>query len=113
TSVLYATPEERPARRADEGTLGEQFDEAAEAYKVLSDEQQRLSAMNWENGPRLIRGVAGSGKTVVLANNLARRLERMLVANQEGLLFGGRPAGPRPRLLAVCFNRTLAPFIEK
>jgi hypothetical protein len=110
TSVLYATPEERPQRSTDEGTLGEQFDEAAEAYKVLSDEQQRLSIMNWENGPRLIRGVAGSGKTVVLANNLARRLERMLVANQEGL-FGSQPS--RPRLLAVCFNRTLAPFIEK
>ncbi len=110
TSVLYCSPQEREPRRADEGTLGEQFDEAAEAYKVLSDEQQRLSAMNWENGPRMVRGVAGSGKTVVLANNLARRLERMLMAAQENL-FG--PPAARPRLLAVCFNRTLAPFIEK
>lgn len=110
TSVLYATPEDRQQRRAEEGTLGEQFDDAAESYKVLSEEQQRLSAMNWENGPRLVRGVAGSGKTIVLANNLARRLERMLAASQEGL-FGDRP--PAPRLLAVCFNRTLAPFIEK
>jgi hypothetical protein len=109
TSVLYATTEDRGPRRAREGTLGEQFDEAAEAYKALSDEQQRLSAMDWSSGPRLVRGVAGSGKTIVLANNLARRLERMLIAAQEGL-FG---AGPRPRLLAVCFNRTLAPFIEK
>lgn len=110
TSVLYATPEDRQLRRTDEGTLGEQFDEAAEAYKALSDEQQRLSAMHWDSGPRLVRGVAGSGKTVVLANNLARRLERMLIANQEGL-FGATP--PRPRLLAVCFNRTLAPHIGK
>jgi superfamily I DNA and RNA helicase len=108
--VLYATPEDRQQRRTGEGTLGEQFDEAAEAYKVLSDEQQRLSAMNWEGGPRQVRGVAGSGKTIVLANNLARRIERMLIGAQEGL-FGPQPA--RPRLLAVCFNRTLAPFIEK
>jgi hypothetical protein len=110
TSVLYADPDDRPGRRADEGTLGEQFDEAAEAYKVLSDEQQELSVANWDSGPRLVRGVAGSGKTVVLANNLARRLERTLLAAADGL-FGDKPA--RPRLLAVCFNRTLAPFLEK
>ncbi len=105
-----------PARRIassgarGKGRWGRYFDEAAEASKALSEEQQRLSAMNWENGPRLVRGVAGSGKTVVLANNVARRVERMLIANQEGL-FGAKP--PRPRLLAVCFNRTLVPFIQK
>ena len=35
SSVLYATSEVRTARRVDEGVLGEQFDEAAEAYKQL------------------------------------------------------------------------------
>jgi hypothetical protein len=110
TSVLYCTPREREARRTSEGTLGRQFDEAAEAYKKLSDDQQRLSAANWEGGPRQIRGVAGSGKTIVLANNLARCLERKLADAGEGL-FGDRPA--QPRILAVCFNRTLAPFIRK
>jgi superfamily I DNA/RNA helicase len=110
TSVLYAGPEEREHRKAAEGTLGEQFDEAAESYKNLSEEQQRLSAMDWQEGPRLVRGVAGSGKTVVLANNLARRLERMLIARTEDM-FNARSA--KPRLLAVCFNRTLAPFLEK
>ena len=59
TSVLYCDPEDREARRTHEGTLGEQFDEAAESYKTLSDEQQKLSSMNWESGPRLVRGVAG------------------------------------------------------
>jgi hypothetical protein len=108
-SVLYATPEERPARSACEGTLGLHFDRVADGEKQLSDEQQRLSAMDWESGPRLVRGVAGSGKTVVLANNLARRLERMLVAQQEGLYA----AETKPRLLAVCFNRSLAPHIER
>jgi hypothetical protein len=110
TSVLYAGPQEREPRRASEGTLGEQFDEAAESYKNLSEDQQRLSAMDWQEGPRLVRGVAGSGKTVVLANNLARRLERMLLARTENL-FDAKSAPPR--LLAVCFNRTLAPFLEK
>lgn len=106
SSVLYHRPEEREARRVAEGTLGEVFDEAAETYKTLSEEQQRLSAQNWHEGPRLVRGVAGSGKTIVLANNLARRLQRCL---QEQGLF----ANQSPRLLAVCNNRSLVPFLQK
>lgn len=97
----------RPARPTKhEGSLGEQFDLAAASYRRLSDEQQRLAEQLWEEGPRLVRGVAGSGKTVVLAHNCARRLARMAEA-ADGL-FGGRP----PRVLAVCFNRTLAPLIR-
>ncbi|MEX1026861.1 MAG: hypothetical protein WD049_02470, partial [Candidatus Paceibacterota bacterium] len=107
SSVLYHQPEDREARRVDEGTLGEFFDDAAETYKTLSDDQQRLSAQNWAEGPRLIRGVAGSGKTIVLANNLARRLQCSL-RNQS--LFDD----PTPtRLLAVCNNRSLVPFLKK
>lgn len=108
SSVLYHVPEEREARRVPEATLGELFDEAAESYKTLSDEQQKLSSQDWSGGPRLVRGVAGSGKTIVLANNLARRLSRGL--GDGGTLF---ETGERPRLLAVCYNRTLAPFIKQ
>jgi hypothetical protein len=110
TSVLYCSPRERQPRQAGRQTLGGKFDEAAEAYKELSADQQRLSMMNWEGGPRQIRGVAGSGKTIVLAINLARCLERKLADAGEGL-FGAQPS--RPRILAVCFNRTLAPFLRK
>jgi hypothetical protein len=109
SSVLYQLPEERESRRVPVAVLGELFDEAAEAYKTLSDEQQRLSSQNWTGGPRLIRGVAGSGKTIVLANNLARRLQR--THGTEELLFAA-PMG-NPKYLAVCYNRTLAPFIQE
>ncbi len=109
SSVLYPEPRERPARQAGEGTLGELFDEAAESYKTLSEDQQRLSSQNWDEGPRLVRGVAGSGKTIVLANNLARRLARSM--QQTGSLHD--PAPRPPRLLAVCFNRALVPFLKK
>jgi len=106
TSVLYASRNTRPQRSTREGTLGEQVDEAAEAYKELSDDQKRLSEMDWEGGPRLVRGVAGSGKTIVLANNLARRFARMRRGEELFQMARG------PRTLAVCFNRTLAPFIR-
>jgi len=46
SSVLYHEPEEREARRVPEATLGELFDDAAESYKTLSDEQQRLSSQD-------------------------------------------------------------------
>jgi hypothetical protein len=158
-SVLYIGADERKARKKQKAasqtapspqvaesvpspapTLGEQFDEAAEAYKALTDEQQRLSEQDWRGGPRLVRGVVGSGKTVVLANNLARRLARAAAAAEEKALPlppdaddappaaspkrtpkakakatpPSEPAHPRrERVLAVCFNRLLAPFIRR
>ncbi|MCA9031019.1 MAG: NERD domain-containing protein [Planctomycetaceae bacterium] len=108
TSVLFPIPEERPQRRVRETTLGEMFDEGAEVYKVLSDEQQKLSAQFWERGPRIVRGVAGSGKTIVLANNLARRIHRL---ERQPELFEERK--DNLSFLVVCFNRTLVPFVEK
>jgi len=108
SSVLFPKPDERKPRPVREGTFGELFDEAAEAYKALSDEQQKLSMQMWEKGPRLVRGVAGSGKTIVLANNLARRLHRSL-SGQMDLFEQARS----PRFAAVCFNRVLAPFVTK
>ena len=108
SSVLFPRPEERPPRRVAEGTLGDLFDEAAETYKALSDEQQKLSTQLWENGPRLVRGVAGSGKTIVLANNLARRVQRVLTEQA-----GGSSNDSQVKIAVVCFNRTLVPFLTK
>lgn len=88
--------------------IGELFDAASETYKTLSDEQQKISTQLWESGPRLIRGVAGSGKTIVLANNLARRVHRGLRSQQD--LFGKQHP---QRIAAVCLNRTLAPYLKK
>jgi len=109
SAVLYDPPEERAARVVPMDTLADRFDEAAESYKVLSDDQQHLSAQDWSGGPRLVRGVAGSGKTIVLANNLARCLARSL--NEEGFLF--EEMNQKPRLLVVCYNRTLVPLIRQ
>jgi hypothetical protein len=44
SSVLHHRPEDRAVRKTEEGSLGEVFDEAAETYKTLSEEQQRLAA---------------------------------------------------------------------
>jgi hypothetical protein len=107
-AVIMPGEGRRPPRPAvTTGTLGEAFDSAATAYRSLSGEQQTLAEEVWEEGPRLVRGVAGSGKTVVLAANLARRLER-IEPSIPGLVVGNNS---RPRIGALCFNRTLVPFL--
>ncbi|MDE0269006.1 MAG: HRDC domain-containing protein [Acidimicrobiaceae bacterium] len=58
--------------------------------RVLDREQERL-AHNLGNGYRLIRGVAGSGKTLVLTHR-AMYMSRLL---------------PKWRILVLCFNRPL------
>lgn len=59
----------------DVGTgLGSQIEHRKALRPVLSAEQQRLCGYRLDGKPRLVRGVAGSGKTLVLANWLARTL---------------------------------------
>jgi hypothetical protein len=96
TSVIYWKPDERADRVVVEGSLGETFDEVANAPKRLTDDQRKLIESNWDEGPRLVRGVAGSGKTIVLAGHCARNLHRRLreagvnrwqIASRAGGLF--------------------------
>ncbi|HEX2448320.1 MAG TPA: UvrD-helicase domain-containing protein, partial [Methyloceanibacter sp.] len=101
-------PEPRPKTRPPHGSKGERLDEAIAAYRVLTQQQQRLTSHGWNDGPRLVRGVAGSGKTVVLAVQAARMIER-LQKRTSGLFDKSDPS----RVLAVCFNRTLVPFIRQ
>ena len=101
-------PPPRSGLKPPKGSKGERLDEALAEYRALTDLQQRVIAKDWNGGPRLVRGVAGSGKTMVLAAQAARLIEQ----TQQGTidLFNGsrRP----PAVLAVCFNRTLVPFIR-
>lgn len=107
SAVLRHEPRAGPA--PPEGSKGERLDEALAEHRVLTEQQQRLTSHAWNDGPRLLRGVAGSGKTVVLATQAARMIERLHKETQD--LFAA-PSSPLP-VLAVCFNRTLVPFIRQ
>jgi len=105
-AAIMPAREPRPSPKS--GSLGEMFDEAATAYRAPSAEQQALIEEVWEEGPRQIRGVAGSGKTIVLAANLARRIERIQPA-----IPGLTPGHARkPKIGVLCFNRKLVPFLK-
>ncbi|WP_166820077.1 AAA domain-containing protein [Thalassoroseus pseudoceratinae] len=65
---------------------------------VLSNEQERLCGYELDGKPRLVRGVAGSGKTVVLAHWLMQTVRRL--ETQQNV-----------RIWAVFANRSLQSLI--
>jgi hypothetical protein len=83
-----------------EAQLGAYIDEVQSQEKYLSAEQKELVHLRVGGFPRLIRGVAGSGKTVVLAELAARFLHRHY------------PEEP-VRIGITCFNRALVPFLTQ
>ena len=67
----YATKHSNP------NSFGKQFDDRSQLTPVLSKEQQRLSNLQLDGKPRLVRGVAGSGKSFVLCDWLAKIVRRI------------------------------------
>lgn len=65
---------------------------------VLSHEQERLCGLALDGKPRLVRGVAGSGKTIVLAHWLMQTVKRL-------------SGEPNFRIWAVFANRSLQSLI--
>lgn len=61
----------------ENNSIGYQISSRKELRPILSQEQQRLCGLELDGKPRLVRGVAGSGKTVVLANWLAQTVKRL------------------------------------
>ncbi len=57
-------------------SIGNQLASRKKLAAVLSSEQQRLCGLTLDGKPRLVRGVAGSGKTTVMANWITQTLTR-------------------------------------
>lgn len=89
-----------PNRPADDApnSIGAQLAKRKELRPVLSSEQERLCGLELDGKPRLVRGVAGSGKTVVLAHWLMQTVRR--IGDQ-----------PNVRIWAVFANRSLQSLI--
>ncbi len=98
----------RPPRAwVEKELLGSYVDQMVALDKYLSEEQKDLSRLQVEGTPRLIRGVAGSGKSIVLANLVARYLHRKLGSLQQPLFPEGEVA-----IAVVCFNNALVDFLK-
>lgn len=82
----------------DPNSLGTQLSKRKALRPVLSNEQERLCGLELDGKPRLVRGVAGSGKTVVLAHWLMQTVKRL-------------GEQPNLRIWAVFANRSLQSLI--
>jgi hypothetical protein len=74
--------------------------------KHLSEDQKALARLRIGGFPRLIRGVAGSGKTVVLVKQAAR----YVAANMTN---PGLFSDDNRSIGIVCFNRSLVPMLRR
>ena len=91
----YEAKAEYPANKAS--SIGTQLAKRKDLCPVLSHEQERLCGLELDGKPRLVRGVAGSGKTVVLAHWLMQTVKRL--------------DNPNARIWAVFANRSLQSLI--
>lgn len=91
--------EEQFAEERDAHTLGGQIYFRKKMRPVMSFEQQRLCAFDLDGGPRLVRGVAGSGKTLVLAHWLQKTVAKL-------------KDNPDARIWAVYANNSLQGLIR-
>jgi hypothetical protein len=61
----------------DPNLIGHQITQRRSMRPVLSYDQQRLCGLQMDGKPRLVRGVAGSGKTLVLGHWLSKTIDRV------------------------------------
>lgn len=106
SAIINETREIRT--EVEDGLIGSEIDEFIALEKNLSSEQQELSRANFEGRPQLIRGVAGSGKSVVLANNAARFINRQMKGVHDNI-----NTPHNPRVAIICFNRALVSFLRE
>ncbi|GIX00562.1 MAG: hypothetical protein KatS3mg111_3894 [Pirellulaceae bacterium] len=102
---IYSAPNRETVRETganeyatNTNSLGYQISTRKLLRPVLSREQERLCGLTLDGKPRLVRGVAGSGKTIVLAHWLAKTVKR----------FSDQPDA---RIWAVFANRSLQALI--
>jgi hypothetical protein len=88
-------PKERNLASQDERTKGKQA-ELVEAAITLFDQAQKWGRMGTVTGPQRVRGLAGSGKTVVLAMKAAQlHLQHREAHTGRAEGTGLLPTGPR------------------
>jgi superfamily I DNA/RNA helicase len=84
------------AAAQDPSRLGAQLEARRSMRPLLTREQEQLCRYRLDGKPRLVRGVAGSGKTVVLAHWLARTARglRSAASARIWVIYGNRALAP-------------------
>ncbi len=104
---------EAPAVAKPVGSLGQFIDRRNLQLKKLTKEQEDLAFNpNLLVGLKVIRGVVGSGKTIVLANAVAETLLESINRMHRPELLDCTPVTSVPPVLVLCFNRCLVPYLR-
>ncbi|ANV85758.1 hypothetical protein AWQ21_14585 (plasmid) [Picosynechococcus sp. PCC 7003] len=102
-------------RNLPTGSLGQLIDRKNNYLKRLTKEQEDLAfSPNLTRGPKVIRGVAGSGKTIVLANAVAEVFLREITNSSSDI--GDKRSFDTdciPEVLVLCYNRSLVPYLKE
>ncbi len=105
--VLFSSrPRSSPQPAGD--VLGAQIESLENELKEPTEQQRELAKADLRGANHLFRGVAGSGKSIILAMNAAHMLR--LLTTEPGNLFE-RPKPPK--ICVVCFNRTLVHYLRE
>jgi len=92
-------------------SLSQLIHEREGQLKKLTVEQERLAfSPNLVKGPKVIRGVVGSGKTILMANAIAERFLREYSNSSQIELFS---ENDKISILALCYNVALIDFIRE
>lgn len=92
--------------------LGVQIQEMEVALKEATQQQKDLGRADLRGHHRLFRGVAGSGKSMMLALSVAHTLLKYREERQPDL-FAPRGQQQQQRVLVTCFNRTLVHYLRQ
>jgi superfamily I DNA and RNA helicase len=82
--------------------VGEEIDRLRESA-CLVPEQREIALKSYVGVPGLVRGVAGSGKSQILVQNLATTVARLQDEDRRWPF----------RILVTCFNRALVPLLRR
>jgi superfamily I DNA and RNA helicase len=107
TALFYA-PRRTFIAETNEALLGVQIQEMELALKEPTQQQKELGKADLRGAHRLFRGVAGSGKSIMLALSVSQTL---LAFKEEAPGLFAAAAPPR-KVLVVCFNKTLVHYLK-
>lgn len=105
---LFHAPRRTYIDDSDPNLLGVQIQELELTLKEATQQQKEFGKSDMRGSHRLFRGVAGSGKSIMLALSVSQTLVKF--AEETSGLFGGNQ--PSRRILVVCFNRTLVHYLR-
>jgi superfamily I DNA and RNA helicase len=107
-TALFSAPRRTFLEETNGDLLGVQIQRMEMALKEPTQQQKELGKADLRGAHRLFRGVAGSGKSIMLALSVSQTL--VSYKEDAGGLFAAA-AAPK-RALVVCYNRALVHYLR-